>query len=216
MSLGFRLAHWALMVSFALLVYSGFSLKYPEAWWARPLIAWEAEFGLRRWVHRGAALLMLAALGFHLVHLAVDRRARACIAAMRPTWADVRELRERLRWFAGRREAPPRTGPLGYAEKAEYLALMWGIVVMTLTGFALWFENVTLRWLPKWATDVATVVHFYEAVLATLAILVWHFYFVIFDPLIYPMDAAWLHGRSSPVREHERSGPEPPASPRRG
>jgi hypothetical protein len=52
--------------------------------------------------------------------------------------------------------------------------------------------------------DVATVVHFYEAVLATLAIVVWHFYFVIFDPLVYPMDTAWLTGREAPGRTLER------------
>ena len=76
--------------------------------------------------------------------------------------------------------------------------------VMAVTGFMLWFENLTLRWLPKWVGDVATVVHFYEAVLATLAIIVWHLYFVIFDPVVYPMDTTWLTGREPPQRSRER------------
>jgi hypothetical protein len=79
---------------------------------------------------------------------------------------------------------------------------------MAATGFILWFENLALAWLPKWATDVATVIHFYEAILASLAIVVWHFYLVIFDPVVYPMDPAWLTGRSSPGRGAEREGPE--------
>jgi len=49
--------------------------------------------------------------------------------------------------------------------------------------------------------DVATSVHFFEALLATLAIIVWHFYTVIFDPDVYPMDTAWLTGVS--VKEDE-------------
>jgi cytochrome b subunit of formate dehydrogenase len=98
----------------------------------------------------------------------------------------------------------PRSPALGYVEKLEYLALLWGTVIMAITGFALWFENWSLAHLPKWATDFATVVHFYEAVLATLAILVWHLYFVIFDPLVYPMDMAWLTGREAPGRVLER------------
>ncbi|HSN85184.1 MAG TPA: hypothetical protein VL025_00435, partial [Thermoanaerobaculia bacterium] len=65
--------------------------------------------------------------------------------------------------------------------------------------------NLTLRWFPKWVADVSTVVHFYEAVLATLAILVWHFYSVMLDPLVYPMDTAWLTGRESPGRTLERT-----------
>jgi hypothetical protein len=45
-------------------------------------------------------------------------------------------------------------------------------------------------------------VHFYEAILATLAIVVWHFYQVIFDPDVYPMNWAWRDGKM-PV-EHYR------------
>ncbi len=40
-------------------------------------------------------------------------------------------------------------------------------------------------------------VHYYEAWLATLAILVWHMFFVIVHPDAYPMNWAWLTGRLS-------------------
>jgi cytochrome b subunit of formate dehydrogenase len=205
MARGFRIAHAMLIVSFALLVWSGFALKYPTGWWARPLVAWEQQLGLRGWLHRGAALVLIAAFVFHAVHIAVDRRARACIRGMLPTMHDVHELRERLLWYVGRRAEMPRSPALGYAEKAEYLALLWGTLIMAATGFVLWFENWSLAHLPKWATDVATVIHFYEAVLASLAIVVWHFYFVIFDPLVYPLDTTFLTGKESPGRTLERT-----------
>src|SRR5664279_4314483 len=83
-----------------------------------------------------------------------------------------------------------------YAEKVEYWAFMWGTVVMTVSGFLLWFNNFTLRHFPKWVSDAATAVHFYEALLATFSILIWHFYMVIFDPLVYPMDTAWIDGKA--------------------
>jgi hypothetical protein len=66
---------------------------------------------------------------------------------------------------------------------------------MGVTGFMLWFENLTLQYFPKWVTDLATIVHYYEAWLATLAILVWHIYFVVFNPDVYPMNWTWLTGR---------------------
>ena len=75
---------------------------------------------------------------------------------------------------------------------------------MGVTGFLLWFENVTLQWLPSWVPEAATAIHFYEAILASLAILVWHFYWVIFDPDVYPMDASWWTGRAPASRELER------------
>ena len=68
---------------------------------------------------------------------------------------------------------------------------------MALSGFLLWFNNFALRHFPKWITDAATAVHWYEALLATFSILLWHFYLVIFDPLVYPMDTAWWNGKIS-------------------
>ena len=201
---GFRIAHILMIVSFAMLVYTGFALTYPESWWARPLLRWEESLGLRGWLHRIAAILMLVSLAVHVIHLAIDRRARSCIAKMRPTLHDVREFRERMLYYLGRRERPPEAEELGYPEKMEYIALMWGCLVMAVTGFMLWFENPMLRWFPKWAGDVATAIHFYEAVLASLAIVVWHFYFVIFDPVIYPMDTAWFTGKAPMGRVLER------------
>jgi hypothetical protein len=62
-------------------------------------------------------------------------------------------------------------------------------------GFLLWFNNFALRHFPKWITDAATAVHWYEALLASFSILLWHYYMVIFDPLVYPMDTAWLDGK---------------------
>jgi hypothetical protein len=123
---------------------------------------------------------------------------------MRPTLHDVREFRERMLYYLGLRDRPPEPEELGYPEKMEYIALMWGCIVMAVTGFMLWFENPMLRWLPKWVGDVATTIHFYEAVLASLAIVVWHFYFVIFDPVVYPMDTAWFTGKAPMGRVLER------------
>lgn len=215
LSLGFRIAHGLVVVSFPLLVYTGFALKYPEGWWAQPVVHWEASLGLRGWLHRVAAVVLLGSVGFHLAHLARNRRARACIAAMRPALADWRELRHRLAYYLGLRHDAPHGAKLGYIEKSEYLAFVWGTLIMATTGLLLWFENFTLRWFPKWVSDAATAVHFYEAVLASLAILVWHFYWVIFDPAVYPMDWSWWSGRQPVSRALERLEvpPPPPSAP---
>jgi cytochrome b subunit of formate dehydrogenase len=209
MTRSLRRQHGLLMVSFPALVYTGFALTYPEAWWARPVLAWETGFALRGTLHRLFALVLLGAVAWHFGLLAADRRLRACFRDILWARADLRELRARLAWMAGRRHDPPPTGTFGYAAKLEYWALLWGVALMAATGILLWFENATLRWLPKWVTDVATAIHFWEAVLATLAILVWHFYWVIFDPDVYPMDGAWWHGREPAARAAEH-GPPPP------
>ena len=120
---------------------------------------------------------------------------------MWPRFRDVSEAVLNFMYLLGLRAEKPRLSSHGYVEKAEYWAVVWGTFVMGLTGLMLWGVNYTLAWLPKSWLDIATALHFYEAVLATLAILVWHFYFVIFDPEVYPMDTAWLNGQG--VRERE-------------
>lgn len=73
---------------------------------------------------------------------------------------------------------------------------------MVATGILLWANNWSLQFLPKWVLDACTSVHWFEAVLASLAIVVWHFYSVMFDPDVYPLDTAWLTGRSPRKRHH--------------
>src|SRR5215470_3442056 len=49
-----------------------------------------------------------------------------------------------------------------------------------------------LRYFPKCVLDASAAVHYYEAILATLAILIWHMYSVVLDPDIYPADRVRL------------------------
>ena len=101
--------------------------------------------------------------------------------------------------------ARPALGEFNYGQKIEYLAFLWGIIVMALNGLTLWFNTLALRYFPKWVLDAATALHYYEAILATFAILIWHMYSVVFDPDVYPLDRARVvvpPQRSSASQEH--------------
>jgi cytochrome b subunit of formate dehydrogenase len=153
----------------------------------------------------------------HAVTLIVNRNLRGHWITLFPRKRDVGEFFRALAYNLGLRSEKPHVSPHSYIEKLEYWAVLWGTAVMGITGVMLWANNLMLAYLPKVWIDLATVVHFYEAVLAALSILVWHFYSVIFDPDVYPMDMAWLTGRSPRRHAHpERAGrPEavkPPAS----
>jgi cytochrome b subunit of formate dehydrogenase len=196
MNLQFRIAHGLVVLSFPVLVLTGFALKYPDAWWASPLVAFEGRAAFRGLVHRIAGVLLLLAMAYHAIHLLRVPRDRVILKQLVPRLQDLRDLLAALRHSLGRGEAP-RFGMFSYAEKAEYLAFVWGTVIMAVSGFVLWFDNWSLRNFPKWASDAATALHWYEAILATAAIVIWHFYMVIFDPDVYPMDKAWITGRAS-------------------
>lgn len=196
-----RLLHALLAVSFILLGLTGFQLKYPETWWSQPVAALERTWAARGLVHRGAAVVFLIAGLMHAVSLAASPRLRRHWKNLWPRYTDVGEAWKSLLYRLGLRAAKPRLAPYSFIEKAEYWAVVWGGVVMTASGVLLWADNLTLRWFPKEVLDLATSLHFYEAVLASLAIVAWHFYVVIFDPEVYPIDTSWLTGYS--VRRHE-------------
>jgi formate dehydrogenase gamma subunit len=198
-----RTQHWLLLTSFIVLVLSGFALQYPDSW-----LAWSlgsSEF-LRRIIHRVAAVVMLLVGTYHVLYLALSKEGRLWVKDMLPKFKDVRDLIANFGYYLGVKNEKPKIARFGYAEKAEYWAVVWGTIIMGLTGLMIWYKIAVFGFLPRWWIDIALAVHFYEAVLATLAIIVWHFYQVIFDPDVYPINFAFIDGRVSEEsykEEHE-------------
>ncbi|MFY9645453.1 MAG: cytochrome b/b6 domain-containing protein [Terriglobales bacterium] len=207
MNRNFRIAHWGVILSFPTLVITGFALKFPDAFWAQPFVIWEGHAGIRGGVHRAAAVLLVAATLYHLIHLAINKHDRVFLWAMIPTIKDATDIVQVFTYNLGITKVEPRFAKFNYAEKLEYLAFMWGTLVMAVSGFILWFNDFALRFFPKWVSDAATAVHYYEAILATFAILIWHSYMVMFDPLVYPLDTAFIDGKV-PADHYRHSRPE--------
>ena len=198
MTLNERMQHGLLAVSFIVLVITGFMLRYPEAWWVEGLRRVSSHlFEWRSWVHRIAGVVMVVAGFWHFGYVCFTVRGRKLLADLWPRFQDARDLIGALRFNLGLSKTKPRFARFSYIEKAEYWAMMWGTFLMVVTGFLLWFDNFTMGTLTKLGFDIARAIHFYEAILATLAIIVWHFYFVIFNPDVYPMNLAWLTGKMS-------------------
>ena len=196
-----RVQHALTALSFMALVWTGFALKYPDAWWAQPLVATESVRPIRSIAHRIAAVIFILTSVMHLVTLMVSKKHRHHWMEMLPKLSDASEAVAGFLYNVGLRSAKPPRSAHSYVEKAEYWAVVWGAIIMAGTGIALWANNWMLARFPKLWLDIATSVHFYEAVLATLAIAVWHFYSAIFDPDVYPLDTAWYSGYS--VRKHK-------------
>jgi len=198
--------HTVLAVSFSVLVVTGFSLRFYDAWWSLILFGHEGGYAVRGLIHRGAAVLMILGSLFHAFYL-LTPRGREFLRDMMPTLNDAKQLLQRMRFNFGLSKESPRFGRFTYVEKAEYWALIWGTVIMVITGFALWFDNFVTQWFPSGFMDVMLVIHYYEAWLAFLAILIWHMYATVFNPEVYPMNPAWIHGMMpQDMYEHEHPG----------
>lgn len=188
-----RIQHAILASSFITLVLTGFALHAPESWLSRLFGPGDET---RRLIHRATAVVMVLLGGYHVVYLFGDAEGRRALRQLAPGIRDLRIAAAQIAYYLGWRAEPPEATHFGYAEKLEYWAVIWGTIVMAVTGFLLWFKlfaTGTLG-LDLWVLDLARVIHYYEAWLATLAIIVWHLYFVIFDPAVYPMNWGWLTG----------------------
>ncbi len=189
-----RIQHFLLLISFFTLVVTGFALKFPESMFAHALLIGETVRGI---VHRVAGCVLIGVSLYHVYYLAARRSGRRMFFDMLPVPKDATDIVSNLRYYLGLGGKPACFARFTYGEKMEYWALVWGSFVMASTGLMLWFKVAAGNLVPRWWLDVATAVHFYEAILATLAILVWHFYQVIFDPDVYPMNWAWWDGKMS-------------------
>lgn len=186
-----RWQHWPLLISFSVLALTGFALKYPDSWLSAGLGSSEA---LRRIAHRAAGVILIAVGIFHVFYLLFAKGGRQGLRDFLPRKQDVRDFRQNLRYILGLTATRPKFDRFSYGEKAEYWAVVWGTFVMGLTGLMVWFKVEMFSFLPRWVIDVAFAIHWYEAILATLAILVWHIYNVVFDPDAYPLNWALIDG----------------------
>jgi cytochrome b subunit of formate dehydrogenase len=198
MNLSERIQHILLAVSFMLLVLTGFMLRFPDSWWVSHIRSlYENIFVYRGLLHRISAVIMVTVSLYHILYVSFTKRGRRLIIDLLPKYQDLKDAIGIAKYNLGISKDKPKLDRFSYVEKAEYWALIWGTILMSVTGVIMWFDNTFIGLLTKLGFDVARTIHYYEAWLAFLSIIVWHFYFVIFNPEIYPMNIAWLKGTIS-------------------
>jgi cytochrome b subunit of formate dehydrogenase len=187
--------HALLILSFFMLVITGFALKFPDALWVQGLTAIGLDEALRSLLHRIAAVVLIIISIIQLGYFMFNKNGRRELFGLLPKSTDVTGFWKNMRFHLFKSIERPKFGRWDYTEKAEYLALIWGTAVMVLTGFILWFPEVFMSFLPAWSFEVAEIIHYFEAWLATLAIIFWHWFFVIYHPEKYPMSVTWIDGK---------------------
>jgi cytochrome b subunit of formate dehydrogenase len=136
---------------------------------------WGGIENIRATHHVAATALMLVVI-FHLLEIGYKAFVLRTPFTMLPGFQDVKDAWMALRYNLGLGKSRPQMGRYSFEEKAEYWALAWGILIMALTGFAMWNPLATVRLLPGDFIPAAKTAHGAEAILAVLAIIVWHMY----------------------------------------
>ncbi len=203
-SLSQRVEHILLMISFSMLCLTGLPQKFAYTGWGRGLLAALGGIDTARMIHHVFAAMFLfegvyhvAVIGFELVF------ARSKPLGMLPGLKDVKDGLGSVAYLAGLRAEAPRYDRFDFKQKIEYWAMVWGTLVMGITGMVLLFPEVTTRILPGVLVPLSKVVHGYEAILAFLAIITWHFYNAHLSSSAFPLDRSIFTGEISLERLKE-------------
>jgi formate dehydrogenase gamma subunit len=175
-----RIQHAAMAISFLVLALTGLPQKYiyRNSRYLDDLIDLLGGLEAVRVVHRWAATVLMLVTVYHLLAVAHRMLVRRVSFSMLPRYQDVVDALQAVRYNLGLAQERPRTDRYTWEEKVEYWSLIWGTIVMIATGFMLWNPVATARFLPGQWIPAAQVIHGGEALLAILAVLVWHFYSV--------------------------------------
>jgi len=171
-----RIEHWVMMLSFTTLALTGLPQKFPSSPVSIAFVGMLGGIEALRTIHHFAAIVMMLGTAWHILvfgYLAYVRRTRL---TMLPTLQDVKDGWQALLYNIGRAKTPPQMGRYTFEEKMEYWAFVWGALIMGTTGFMMWNPIATSRFLPGEVIPAAKAAHGGEALLAVLAIIIWHMY----------------------------------------
>jgi len=171
-----RIEHIILLVSFTVLSITGLPQMFSLQPWAAFMIDAMGGIETVRIIHRTSAVLLIVGTIYHFVAVAYRMYVRRVAMTMLPGLQDVKDGLQALGHNVGLVKSAPRMGRYNFGEKVEYWAVIWGTVVMVLTGFMLWNPIATTSFLPGQFIPAAKAAHGGEALLAVLSIITWHFY----------------------------------------
>jgi formate dehydrogenase subunit gamma len=181
-TLGQRWEHVVLLLSFLVLLFTGLPQKYFTQWGYRLLTTPESVLFVRQ-IHHIAAVVLILEVLYHLVRGIILLARRKLSAEIFPTWQDVRDAWQMVKYLLFLTRKKPAFGKYNFEQKFTYWFLFIAIGIMVVTGLILWFPILWTRFFPGGTVPAAHLTHSNEAIVATIFVIIWHFYHVHLERL---------------------------------
>ena len=173
-----RVEHFLLLLSFTILAITGLVQKFSENPLSLSIIRLLGGIETTRSIHHLSAIVLSLLSIFHLFYVGYKIYVLKRPLSMLPSMKDVQDALTLLKYNLGLSAQRPLMDRYNFGEKIEYWAVVWGTLVMAISGYMLWNPVLTTRILPGEVIPAAKMAHGYEAILAVLSILIWHVWHV--------------------------------------
>jgi len=174
-----RREHQIMLTTFIILAVTGLIQRFSQSTISLILISTLGGADTVRTIHHLTAIAFILVSVYHVWEILVLWVVKRERGSMWPRWQDAKDLFQMVKFNMGLASTRPEFDRFSVEEKLEYLALVWGTVLMIITGLIMWFPITATSILPGDAIPVSRALHGWEAILATLAILTWHMYHVV-------------------------------------
>lgn len=171
-----RIEHLVMLLSFTTLGLTGLPQKFPTAPLSIAFVNILGGIETLRSIHHVAAIVMMLGTAWHILVFGYMGYVRRTRLSMLPSIQDIKDGWQALMYNLGFAKTFPQMGRYTFEEKMEYWAFAWGAIVMGATGFMMWNPISTVKFFPGEVIPAAKAAHGGEAVLAVLAIIIWHMY----------------------------------------
>jgi cytochrome b subunit of formate dehydrogenase len=188
-----RIQHHITWSTFVILATTGFMVEFPEEWISIFGQFKETVFYWRSLIHRIAAVIMILNLFYQGWYIFFTKAGRSLLFDILPRLSDAKGFIQNMLYYLRISDKKPLFDRFNYKEKLEYWTGWIGNFIISITGFFLWYEQFAT----KYVFNLSLLLHTMEAILASCAIMVWHFYEVHLKPDKFPMSKIWLDGKIS-------------------
>lgn len=182
-SLSQRWEHMLLLVSVAVLLFTGLPQKYRTEAWSQALLSTPERVAQVQQIHHIAALLLTLEVVYHLGKIVVKLARRRLSGDMLISGQDLKDALHMLKYLLFLSKDPPRFGKFNFEQKVTYWFFFFALGIMVLTGFTLWFPIQVTQVLPGGVIPAAKMAHSTEALVTGLFVMIWHFYHVHIERL---------------------------------
>jgi formate dehydrogenase gamma subunit len=204
---GQRWEHVLLILSFVVLFLTGVVQKYRGETWSQEILSTPDRLLLVRNIHHIAAIVLTLEVLYHLVRAIYLLAKRRMSPAMFPTWQDVRDAGGMIKYLLFLTKRQPKFGKYNFEQKFTYWFLFFGLGIMVITGFILWFPIQVTSVVSGGIVPAAKLAHSTEAIVAGIFVVIWHLYHVLIQRLNLSMFTGRLNEddmREYHTAEYER------------